>query len=456
MSATTEQFVEKKKSPFVEAFEKQIELARTCDKLKKDGKTFSQAIKEIDDSKANSDIKFNFLANDKYKIFCPGDLVENKKGLLIPKLNSPVNMELLITSVCEYKVRFNLLKSTVQINGRQIEDSNIDVICNKAKEHELNFSDKHVIQVINCMARKDSFHPFKEFVEGQKWDGIDRISQLTDSLKIREDFQDNVATYQLYVRRWLIATIAKVYSPGAQNVVLTLQGDQGKGKDRWLRRLMPVDGCYGEGRLEPSNKDHIFRHLDFIIWHASEVDGTIRKSDIAALKDYFTRENISERPAYGRYDRTGKTTCSFAASVNDAEFLNDSSGSRRFLVIPIDKMEYEHEVDIQQLWAQVKTIYESGERYWFNQEEIETVNENNTSFTIQDKVDTIASKVVPGDQELPLSEIYELFVDRHGNRSELTKLGILLTKKGIKSCRKRINGILLTVYSVQDNLSLLR
>jgi hypothetical protein len=459
------------KSPFLQKFHEDLNFLNEIDALRKANVKFSVAVTRLNQPKKLKSIQKIYLQREDFLPFLDGKLVETNKGLLVPVADSPLNMEILITKVLGMTPRLNTLKNkymlgdkdpsqdpldelmgNVQtINERFIEDGDQNKIANAAKDYRLLFSDKHIEQVLWSIADKNKFHPFKSYVESKAWDGTDRISQLSATITIREQFRINASCYDMYLQRWLIGVVAKVYHPGSQNTVLTLHGDQAVGKSRWIRKLMGIDGCYGEGLLDPNNKDHILKHLDFILFHASELDGTTRKADIAALKDYFTKEDISERPAYGRYDRVGKSICSFAASVNEGQFLNDITGSRRYLVIPVESIDHNHTIDMQQVYAQAKHLLDAGERYWFQTDEIATINENNSAFNVEDHIDELSAKIEPGEDEMALTAIFQMFVDRHKSpgRAELTKLGTMLTKKGIQKQRKMVNGTKLTLYFIK-------
>jgi len=205
--------------------------------------------------------------------------------------------------------------------------------------------------------------------------------------------------YFQFLKRWLIGVIAKVYRPGSQNLVLTIKGAQGKGKSRWLSKLAIAPDIFGEGSVNPEIKDHELRHFNFVIWHASELDGITRKRDQAALKDYFTREDVAVREAYGRFERSGKSVLSFCASVNDDSFLHDQTGNRRFLVLPLANLNSDHTIDMTQLFAQAKCMFDDGQKWWFDNEEVQIINKKNEEFLAQGPVDILASRVKPGSNQ---------------------------------------------------------
>ena len=83
------------------------------------------------------------------------------------------------------------------------------------------------------------------------------------------------------------------------------------------------------------------------------------------------------RKAYGHNNENMPRRASFAGSVNTAQFLNDTTGSRRFLCFEVEHIEYTHDIDINKVYAQALQLKEDGFRHWFNQEEIKEINANN-------------------------------------------------------------------------------
>jgi putative DNA primase/helicase len=118
-----------------------------------------------------------------------------------------------------------------------------------------------------------------------------------------------------------------------------------------------------------------------------ELDATFRKADIAQLKAFITRDvDIIRRP-YARKESTYARRTVFFASVNDEDFLRDPTGNRRFWTIKCENINYEHKVDMQQLWAQVYEIYKSGESWYLNEEEHKALNESNEEFLSVDPIE---------------------------------------------------------------------
>ena len=88
------------------------------------------------------------------------------------------------------------------------------------------------------------------------------------------------------------------------------------------------------------------------------------------------------RKAYGHNNETMPRRASFAGSVNTAQFLNDSTGSRRFLCFELEGIQYQHNVDINMAFSQALFLFKSGFRFWFDQEEIKNITANNEQYQL--------------------------------------------------------------------------
>lgn len=74
---------------------------------------------------------------------------------------------------------------------------------------------------------------------------------------------------------------------------------------------------------------------------------------------------------------------SFCGSVNNLQFLNDPTGSRRFLCFEVLEIEYQHSIEIDNVLAQAISLFYSGYKFWFTQEEIMRINKNNEEFQMR-------------------------------------------------------------------------
>ena len=66
--------------------------------------------------------------------------------------------------------------------------------------------------------------------------------------------------------------------------------------------------------------------------------------------------------------------------MNDSQILTDRTGSRRFLCFETLRIDYTSGIDHTAIYAQALALYKQGFRYWFADQDITEINENNEPF----------------------------------------------------------------------------
>lgn len=370
-------------------------------------------------------------------------MIPTKDGEKLDR-NHPDNLEHLISKM-GYDLAYNEMDMQVYSEGEKITDIDLTEVWKQVKRHGLQHGKDFIAAMLENIAFKKRYHPIKQIIESHVWDKQDHIGALYKTLIV-----DGDEDYSTYLRKWLIGIIAKVYRPGSQNLVLTFVGAQGIGKSRWFTKLALYEKAFGEGAIDPSNKDHELRHLSHLIWHIPELDYTTGKRETGALKDYLTRDFVNVRPAFARYTREGRSVCSFAASVNAEEFLVDQTGNRRYLIIPLNAIDHNHNVDIQQVFAQAKALFEAGEQWWLTTEELAELNDRNSKFEIKDVVASFVDTLESGPDEMTGIEICALMGIHEPSMAVLTRLGAALKRHGIKKARAQVGRVRHYVYLVKN------
>ena len=106
----------------------------------------------------------------------------------------------------------------------------------------------------------------------------------------------------------------------------------------------------------------------------------LNRSELGSMKEIITKANIRIRRPYGYSTETLPRRASFAGSVNNKEFLSDTTGSRRFLCFEVTAIDYQHNIPLHGVYAQAKHLLDDGFKYWFDQAAIEAINQNNQQY----------------------------------------------------------------------------
>ena len=212
-----------------------------------------------------------------------------------------------------------------------------------------------------------------DWIQAAKWDGRDRVTELADTVEVAPHMHD---LWPIILKMWLIQCVAA--ADGAEHTprkdaiakyesVLVLVGGQGVSKTSWLGKLVPAElsQYFADGlHLRLGNRDSEKIAISFWIVELGEVDATFRKSDIAQLKAFLSRQSDTMRLSYARRECSFKRRTSFAASVNSFRFLTDETGGRRFWPVSVSSIKLQHDIDIRQLWRQIWDEYVGGEQWW--------------------------------------------------------------------------------------------
>ena len=162
----------------------------------------------------------------------------------------------------------------------------------------------------------------------------------------------------------------------------------------------------------------------------------LNKHQLGSIKELVTKNRVRIRRPYGTIFENLTRRASFAGSVNNREFLTDTSGSRRFLCFEVEGIRYHNEVDLNMVYAQALELYRTGFRFWFNGEEIDQINRNNEKFRIKSIEEEQLFKYFTkcsrdeADEFLKASEILEIIFFNFKNlinNNSVQQLGKILT-----------------------------
>jgi hypothetical protein len=226
------------------------------------------------------------------------------------------------------------------------------------------------------------FNPFEDYFKNlPKYDEkTDCIFQLANTITTTKQ-----ELWQQCFKKWLVAMVGCVLDDKVINhTVIVFSGKQGLGKTTWVEKLVPkqLKEYLFSGTINPNNKDTLVQLAECMLINLDELEN-LNRSEIGSLKEIITKTQIRMRKAYGHNNETMPRRASFAGSVNTAQFLNDSTGSRRFLCFELEGIKYQHDVDINLAFSQALFLFKSGFRYWFDQEEIKLISENNEQYQLR-------------------------------------------------------------------------
>jgi putative DNA primase/helicase len=228
-------------------------------------------------------------------------------------------------------------------------------------------------------------------LEQAQWDGVDRLDSLTDVIQSDKTDRNLI---KLLLTKWMLSAVAlgcaDENSPLQSAAgVLVFVGSQGIGKGQFLKWLSsPFYQYFLEGTLiNPADKDSLSKMVRNWIIELGELEGTLNKSNMAALKALITNSEDYFRPAYGRKDVRYRRRSVFSATINHEDFLDDKTGSRRFWTIHVKTININKNLNLLQIWAQIFSLYKQSYSWHLTPEEQELLEHENSQFQVIDTLE---------------------------------------------------------------------
>ena len=249
------------------------------------------------------------------------------------------------------------------------------------------------------------WNPLKEFIleasDHADFDS-DPIADLASHVHVKATHQgqtDEEAQQEFvsYFKRWLVASVVSVFcNDVVNNVILVLIGEQGTYKSTFFQYLLPQElrrYFYVKTDNTVLNKDDRLQLTRNMFVCLEELDAMSNKEQ-NQLKAMVTMPVIQDRPAYARNFVNLAHVASMCGTGNNESFLNDPTGSRRWLPFLVDHIDdpRSYATDYYKLYAQAFFLYGSSFRYWFTREEIIHLNERNKQFETPSIEEQLISK----------------------------------------------------------------
>ena len=280
------------------------------------------------------------------------------------------------------------------------------------------------------------------------------VSAAQKSFPLGEDLGEAAdRLWRTCFKKWFVAMVASWLRDDVVNhQVLVLIGRQGIFKTTWLERLIPPhlrDYCCKLANATQLSKDDRLRIAEFGLINMDELDAMTPR-ELNAMKSVITASDVNERVAYGYTKERRVRLASFCASSNKREFLTDITGNRRWLPFEVESIQnpFFTILPYNLMYAQALYLIENGYNYWFDLDDINTLEEHNDSFRAQDSEEQLLPILfdIPAEGKgefMTTAQISERLVS-YGNIKKpmsVTKLGTILSTAGYKAVRKRIANI---------------
>ena len=290
------------------------------------------------------------------------------------------------------------------------------------------------------------FDPFWYYLNRlPPWDNQDYILELSVSVTVKGGVEKQMFFYEC-LKKWLVAMVASWLNEEVVNhIVLVLLGRQGSGKTTWFSHLLPPElRSYFRIKVNSSRitTDDLITMSQYGLVCYEELD-VMKPSNVNTMKSVVTMPYIDERRPYGHYTEHMPHVASFCGTGNNMQFLNDSSGNRRWAPFEVESIRdpRANPFNYEGIFAQAYALYKKGFRHYLTQEEEMMLEEHNKFFETPNPEQEAISKHFRQPKEgevgefLSATEILQTISAGPALRFSVEKIGSAMSALGFERMR---------------------
>ncbi|GHU94405.1 hypothetical protein FACS1894208_05420 [Clostridia bacterium] len=233
------------------------------------------------------------------------------------------------------------------------------------KRHHITGNGK-IDAALSLHSNKFAFNEVQDYLTGLKWDGTPRL----DGLYIDYLGAANTPYNRTVARKGCVAAVARAMMPGCKFDNMTiLVGSQGIGKSSLLDILSR--GWFNDSIRTFEGKEASELLQGVWIIEISELDA-FRRTDVARIKQFLSLRADRFRAAYGRHVKELPRPCVFFGTTNTKDFLQDTTGNRRFWPVDVGEITPKKNVwkdlrdEVDQIWAEAFVYWQMGETLYLS------------------------------------------------------------------------------------------
>ena len=329
----------------------------------------------------------------------------------------------------------------------EVKDRLVNSLCSiLSKQKDVNA--KKIWQVIDSDF-VPLYNPIREYLNRlPPWDETTNpILDLALSVNVKGGPDEQLLFYAC-LRKWLVGMVAGWLEEKTVNEeILVLIGEQGIYKTQWFEHLLPPElSAYfnSTSSFGKMDKDEVLSLSQFGLICLDEIDA-LKSEAMSRLKWAVTTKTTDARKPYAHNSERRIHIASYCGTSNNLQFIDDDSGTRRWLTFEVESIRspLEYPIHHEEIFAQAYRLYLNGFRYWFEGKETDIVQLHNKRFEVPKPEQDLVGKYyrAPAKDEpcvfVSSSEIMQTIGGLLINRLTPNKLGRVMKDMGFKRVRSR-------------------
>ncbi len=215
-----------------------------------------------------------------------------------------------------------------------------------------------ISEALAILAGRNSFDPVLDWIKAlPPWDETPRLDTW---LKVHFHAKGSDEYLAQVFRKWVVAMVGRVLEPGLKfDWMPIFEGAQGIGKSSF-GRLLVGDEYFTDWLPDLENKDAALALQGSWAVEMGEL-AVLRKTQIEGVKAFISRQIDKLRPPYGERTIHSFRRCVFFGTTNNATYLKDESGNRRFKPVEVGRLDFNVlKKDREQLFAEALWLWTHG------------------------------------------------------------------------------------------------
>ena len=218
-----------------------------------------------------------------------------------------------------------------------------------------------IASALSIVGGYNTINEVRDYLQSLKWDGVRRLDTLlVDYLGANDN-----PYVRAVMRKSLTAAVARAIVGGIKyDFMPIIVGPQGIGKSTFLATL--GGKWFSDSLTTFSGKDAAEMLRGVWINEIGELTAFSRQ-ETNEVKQFLSKRADIYRAAYGRHTEEYPRRCVFFGTSNDDEFLQDSTGNRRFWPVDVGGSNPTKDVwkdlpgEVDQIWAEAMVSWTLGE-----------------------------------------------------------------------------------------------